>query len=130
MQTVRLGERFDGLKRSILKRLDPSLSTDDRSDQAFVMPALLRILVVQRGCRISGFLRPCNFYLRAGPARRRAIGARDRYQQPVAANNDALKHSNEVRPIVGFGPPLMRFKGSKNGASLSLRLGRVRPTLL
>ena len=78
------------------------------------MPALLRILVVHYQ---PGFGRPGDPNLRAGPVHISGVNrARDRYQQPIAANDDALEHFNEVGLIIGFCPPLIGFKGSKNGA--------------
>ena len=97
---ARLGELFDGPIRSISKATHPGVRANHGLYQTRVARIFRCAGAFDRGCCIPRHVIPPDFDLSAGAVS--VAGSSGRYQQLIAGNNDALKHCNEVRPILGF----------------------------
>jgi len=109
VETVRLGELFDGLVRSFLQGTNPAMGADDGLDQALIMRAFRSTVSFHNGCRVPCLDRPGDFDFLW------AIGGRgDRYNEVVASNDDGSSISAGLVADIVW--PLMQLNGSKNGA--------------
>jgi hypothetical protein len=112
MKPVCLGERLDGLVRSVAEALRPGMGANDGLEQTLIGGAFRAALAFHNGCST---LRP------AGPSNSdfpsdtiSTGGTGECYNQFVAGNDDSLKRADRERCAVGILISLVRLEGGEN----------------